>query len=271
MLDGESQSVTHKTIGEIVIEAGSTGKSGSGIKHIIEQRLADGKSINEVVSLLTLVVDVAKDGEVNGENAKNIELEENGVVAIIAKEKFGDSEKWLLTGFDDWSTDDSKQKATDAIQTVTAQYGYTPSFSQFRSKVVAVKESIQQAQKLSSEMQKDIEKIRDKKFIANYLDAYNEKKQKLENCTQPVLKRELGRAQKYLTECRKFRYYDKTDKYIVEALGAVRCCKDLLEKAKPLSTEDFKDNKTLEALTKKELAEICFNKKVDLGILNPFV
>jgi hypothetical protein len=47
--------------------------------------------------------------------------------------------KFLLTGYDDHS---KEKETTDAIQTVIAQYGYTPEFSYFRNQVGAVVSSI---------------------------------------------------------------------------------------------------------------------------------
>jgi hypothetical protein len=62
---GKSAVIHHATLGAISVDAGSTGKSGYGIKHIIEQRYAkDGKSEDEITALIPLVLDAAKNGKV---------------------------------------------------------------------------------------------------------------------------------------------------------------------------------------------------------------
>ena len=133
---GKSETVHHAELGAITVDAGSTGKSGYGIKHIIEQRYAkDGKNEEEIAALIPLVIDAAKSGRINRDNEKLIELEKNGIVAIISKHRFEKTEQWMLTGFDN---SDKQQEAADAIQTVIAKYSYTPEYSYFRKQVGAV-------------------------------------------------------------------------------------------------------------------------------------
>ncbi|NLK45874.1 MAG: hypothetical protein GX297_04380 [Treponema sp.] len=133
---GVSASVHNKDLGEIVIDAGKTGKSGYGLKHIIEQRYKkDGKNLDEITSLIPLVIETARNGAITRSNNYIIELSKNGIIAILRKESNNRNAKWLLTGFDDW---DKQQEATGAIKTVTAKYGYAPEFSRFRKQVGAV-------------------------------------------------------------------------------------------------------------------------------------
>ena len=149
---GKSSSVNHKELGEIIIDAGSNGKSGYRLKHIIEQRYnKDGKNEDEITALLSLVLDATKDGEVVRSNARNIEVQKNGIVAIISKQRFDNDEKWLLTGFDDW---DNEEVATDAIKTVIANNNYTPEFSSFRTRVGAVIASLEESMPKSKEKSK---------------------------------------------------------------------------------------------------------------------
>jgi hypothetical protein len=74
------------------------------------------------------------------EHLGRVELKKNGIIAIVSNQrKQGDTEKWLLTGFDSY---DDKKTASEAIQTVIAQYGYTPEFSDIRKQVGTVVASI---------------------------------------------------------------------------------------------------------------------------------
>ena len=61
-------------------------------------------------------------------------------MAIVSKQRFGKDEKWLLTGYDDFS---KKEEAEDAIKTVIAQYDYTEGFSAIRTQVGAIIASIE--------------------------------------------------------------------------------------------------------------------------------
>ncbi len=138
---GHKQTVENPELGEISIEAGETGKSGWGLKHIIEQRYKkDGKNADDIAALIPLVVGAAKDGKITRENNKLYELEKNGIIAIIRKadDKSG---KWILTGFENW---DKQKEATDSIKTVNAKYGYAPEYSHFRKQVGAVIASIEE-------------------------------------------------------------------------------------------------------------------------------
>ncbi|QEJ94656.1 hypothetical protein FUT79_05190 [Treponema phagedenis] len=138
---GKSSSVRHKDLGEIIVDVGNTGKSGYGLKHIIEQRYSkDGKNEDEITALLQLVIDATKNGTVTRTNERTIEVSKNGIVAILRRENEERNTKWILTGFADWNKD---KEATDAIQTVIAQYSYTPEFSSFRKQVGAVTASLQ--------------------------------------------------------------------------------------------------------------------------------
>ena len=133
--------IHHATLGAITVDAGSTGKSGYGIKHIIEQRYAkDGKSEDEITALIPLVIEAAKSGTITRQNDRVIEISKDGIIAIVRKELDEQNSKWILTGFDDWS---KQQEATDAIQTVIAHYSYTPEYSSFRKQVGAVITSLQ--------------------------------------------------------------------------------------------------------------------------------
>ena len=153
---GKNESVQHKEIGEIVVDAGSTGKSGYGLKHIIEQRYKkDDKSAEEIAALMPLVLDAAKNGKVindvtrviNGYEVGTVSLERNGVVAFISKKRGFADEKFIITGFDNA---EKKQEATDAIKTVIASHSYAPDFVNVKKQVGAVIASLKESVPKSS-------------------------------------------------------------------------------------------------------------------------
>jgi hypothetical protein len=138
---GKSATVQHKDLGEIAVDAGHTGKSGYGLRHIIEQRYTkDGKNDVDITALICLVKDAAQHGkvsreitrEINGLKLGTYNIEKNGIVAFVSKTRGATAEKFIITG------DDKEREATGAIQTVIARYGYTPEFSDVRKQVGAV-------------------------------------------------------------------------------------------------------------------------------------
>lgn len=150
---------TNNKLGKIELEAGETGKSGYGLKHIIEQRFSkDGKSAEEIAAMIPLVIEAARTGEITRENGRIVELQKNGIVAIVRKESDDKNSKWVLTGFSDF---DKEKEATDAMATVIADQNYAHEFSSFRNQVGAVIESISQSGEKSSG-KPSIDTIRDK-------------------------------------------------------------------------------------------------------------
>jgi hypothetical protein len=140
----ESQALS----GDVIIDAGTTGKSGYGLKHIIEGRLTEGKSPQEISCLLIAVLDVVRNGTItrdikfkrNPQHLGRAELEKDGIIAVISKQREqGDTEKWLLTGYDDKKRE---KEATDTIHAIYAKYGYTPEFSGYQKLVGAVATSL---------------------------------------------------------------------------------------------------------------------------------
>lgn len=126
----------HKELGEIIIDAGSTGKSGYGLKHIIEQRYKkDGKNEDEITALLYLIQDTLKDGKIKKNDSNYAEIIKYGIMAVVSKQRHGEKENWLLTGYELY---DEKERATDAIKAVIAQYDYTLEYSGLNRQVGAV-------------------------------------------------------------------------------------------------------------------------------------
>jgi|GEM_PF-1575483 len=166
---GKSASVYNAELGEIIVDVGNTGKSGYGIRHIIEQRYKkDGKNIDEITALLYLVMGALKDGKVrlqsllqnsNGSMTKHYEIEKNGILAYVSSQRFGKEEHFLLTGFD---SNKKQKEAQDAIQTVIARYSYTPEYSGIRKQAGAVIASLNilsDKNELLSSIKKAISKI----------------------------------------------------------------------------------------------------------------
>lgn len=142
--NGIDFTVNNSKIGEILIEQGSTGKHGYGLKHIIEQRYKkDGKSEDEITALLSLIVEAARNGEIvrnneiiqNGKDIGTYYLEKNGIIAFVSKNKNGTNTQFVITGFDD---NEKKEEAADAIKTVIADNSYTQEFIIVKQQVGAV-------------------------------------------------------------------------------------------------------------------------------------
>ena len=140
---GQPATIHHTTLGAITVDAGTTGKSGYGIKHIIEQRYAkDGKNEDEIAALCLLITDALKDGTFRKNDEHFAEIKKNSIMAVVSKQRNGNKEQWLLTGYDLY---DEKAAATDAIQAVIAMHGYTSEFSGLKKQVGAVIASLEKS------------------------------------------------------------------------------------------------------------------------------
>jgi hypothetical protein len=140
LISGISAVVTRDDFGDVFIDAGKTGKSAYGLKHIIEERfIKDKRGTDFITALVLLLPDVIKTGTVNQSGTDRVTMEKNGIIAVVSKVRNGQSENWLLTGFDDKK---NQMEATDAIRTVNAIYGYAPEFSGLRKQVGAIGTSL---------------------------------------------------------------------------------------------------------------------------------
>jgi hypothetical protein len=158
LASGNSQKVFNNKMGcEITIDKGHTGQSGHGLLHIIEGRsVKDNLNEDEIAALLYKVVDAAENGFISnsikidsrGDN-KRVGLEKDGIIAITGKRYGTDGERIVITGY---ALRNKKEEAADAVQTVSAQYGYTPEFSDFRKQVGAVVSSLSKVSSRSDEM-----------------------------------------------------------------------------------------------------------------------
>jgi hypothetical protein len=163
MATGRSVNVFSNDIGsDVSIDKGLTGKNGYGLMHIIENRTNEGKTINETAAIIHLVSLAAKEGSItrrivakdNPEKIRRVELEKNGIIALISLQRNKNEEKWVLTGFDNRN---KKEEAAEAIQTVIAKYGRTPEFSYFRKQVGAAVSSLRQVSPKTNNKSSEIE------------------------------------------------------------------------------------------------------------------
>ena len=144
---GEPGVVTHKQYGDITVDAGEAKSRSFGLKHIIKQRFDEGKSTKEITALLILLDTTLKNGgkkrditfERQPGHRGRMELEAGGIIAVVSKQRNqGDSEQWVLTGFED----KENKEATDTIQKVISRYGYAPEFMGLEKQVGAVVSSL---------------------------------------------------------------------------------------------------------------------------------
>jgi hypothetical protein len=162
---GKSRIILNVKQGVIHIDKGLTGKNGYGLLNIIENK-KDRKYIKvkkdeETTAFIHLVSQAVQDGKKikslspkdAREKGRCIQLEKNGIIALISLPENDNEKKRLLSGY---VNIDKKEEAAEAIQTVIAKYSYTPEFSDFRKQVGAVVSSLQISQR-QNEMSREIE------------------------------------------------------------------------------------------------------------------
>ena len=89
-----------------------------------------------------MVLDSAENGKITRDtkvimNEKDIgtyDLEKNGIIAFVSKTRDGNDEKFIITGFDDFT---KKEEAGAAIEAVIANNSYDPEFVIVKNQVVA--------------------------------------------------------------------------------------------------------------------------------------
>jgi hypothetical protein len=141
---GKSYVVNHTGLGEIIIDVGETEKNSFGLNHIINQHYMGGKNETEIAVLLLNIHSALKDGKILedipvynkvGNDVGIYKLEKDGIIAVVSKMRFNDSEKFLVSGYEDKN---NKEAAAGAIRTGIDTYSYVPEFSGFRKQVGAV-------------------------------------------------------------------------------------------------------------------------------------
>jgi len=166
---GKSQVIHNNKLGIISVDSGIIGKNGFGLLHIIEDRTDEGKKIEETTAIIHLVTQAAQKGEITRsiadkeypEKIRRVEIEKNGIIALLSLHRNQNEEKWILTGYDN---NDKKKEATEAIQTVIAKYSRTPEFSYFRKQVGAVVSSLKVSQQ-PNKKSREIETVRKAGYI----------------------------------------------------------------------------------------------------------
>jgi hypothetical protein len=170
LISGKSENVfNNRLASEITIDKGCTGKNGYGLLHIIEGRyIKDKHSHDEITAILYKVMDSAENGRItdsviikNKNSDKRMGIEKDGIIAVIDIRKETNGEKFVITGYE---LNKKKEEAAGAVQTVIAQYGGTPEFSDFRKQVGAAVSSIQISHQLN-EKSREIEVARKAGYV----------------------------------------------------------------------------------------------------------
>jgi len=165
----KSDIVIHNKFGKITVDAGEAKTRSFGLKHIIKQRYDEKKSIKEITSILILLDGTLKNGKKisdiklkqRPEHKGRMKLESGGIIAIVSKQRYqGDSEQWVLTGFD---KKESKE-AADTIQKVISRYGYAPEFLDLEKQVGAVVSSLKVSQEVDNKS-REIETARKAGYV----------------------------------------------------------------------------------------------------------
>lgn len=201
---GDSLSIRNNEVGFISVDKGNIGKSGNGLQHIIEQRFEkDGKSVDEISAVLALVLNATEDGKVTRnvevfQNEKDIgtfDIEKNGIISFVSKTRDGKDEKFVITGFDDFS---KKEEAEDAIKAVIADNSYAPEFVIVKNQVVAT-------------------------LASSYILHLDEIKRNYEQRNDKKVKYEIGKLENYekSSELKDYFLEDKNQKKLQEATESI--------------------------------------------------
>ena len=190
------------TLGEIEFSSGILGdlsrekNGGYGMKHIIQGRYEkDGLNVNQISSVLFLVKDIAE-RETNfvSENEHRGVFKSQGIQIIVSKKWHGEDGKWVITGYGvmDKSQNITKE-ASDAIQTVIAQYGYALEHSSVREQVGAVVASIknirQELEKVKGDESKMLENEKTEKImtVRDFIENYEGKIDVRNDCVEGAI------------------------------------------------------------------------------------
>ena len=145
-----SMIIKNPVLGDVVFSNGTFGNlqkknnGGFGIKHIIEGRYRkDGFSQEQIASLLYLIKETVETVSPSDIAKPKINLEKNGIWVGITRSWLDTDENWIITGYGEFNKGQQLTKeATDAINAVSAKYGYTPEFLSVGKQVGAVIASV---------------------------------------------------------------------------------------------------------------------------------
>ena len=146
-----SMTLINPVLGDVVFSNGTFGNlkkkntGGFGIKHIIEGRYRkDGFTKEQITSLLYLIKDAVETVAPVIIDKPKINLVKNGIWVGITRNWLDTDENWIVTGFGEFNKEQElKKEAADAINAVSAKYGYTPEFLSVGKQVGAVIASIE--------------------------------------------------------------------------------------------------------------------------------
>ena len=141
-----SMTLINPVLGDVVFSNGTFGNlkkkntGGFGIKHIIEGRYRkDGFTKEQITSLLYLIKDAVETVAPVIIDKPKINLVKNGIWVGITRNWLDTDENWIVTGFGEFNKEQElKKEAADAINAVSAKYGYTPEFLSVGKQVGAV-------------------------------------------------------------------------------------------------------------------------------------
>ena len=142
-------SIKNPILGEIVLPHGridNETKRGYGYEHLVYERLfKDNLNNDEIAGLIIRTLEVLKtaseDNVLKLKTRKNrIIIEKNEIRIALAKERFMDSDMWIITSyplFED-KTKTIKKEALVSLRTAHATKGYAQHYSFFRNAVGAL-------------------------------------------------------------------------------------------------------------------------------------
>ncbi len=114
----------HPKLGPVALDLGEAGNSsksyrdGYGAMHVLARRMAEGKTLQQAADELAQVVLAASSGELTRFYGSRVDAERDGHTAVLSKERHGEQEAWVITGFRNDA--DAQERATRLAQ------GYAP-------------------------------------------------------------------------------------------------------------------------------------------------
>ena len=179
--EGDVFSKNNETLGDVRVKLGNPKQNG--LSHIIKRRMDkmienEGMNYQEAAKKTSAIIflslknisEAPATKEINGHYA----IYKNGIKTGIGTDKKG---RFVVTGFD---FDNTKQEATDAINAVTALYGYAPEFLGIYAQVGAVYASISESitqpyreVKQKSQDEKTIKELEPNEFEKKFSEETN--------------------------------------------------------------------------------------------------
>ncbi len=113
-----SATIESRELGTVIYEIGSTGKHGHGVLHIIEKRMAEGKSLEEATDIAIAVAESVASGDITASIKNTRHLDKGNIRAIVAINGDGNI---VVTGYDiineEENSDANRRSGTYASET----------------------------------------------------------------------------------------------------------------------------------------------------------